>query len=217
MSTEGRNSCRAAFYVVGAYATIPVSLRPAVRGLERSITVPPVQPLVNVLVFPSFRRCVTQKRLRSVALAAIDVGVSGGTAGDPARCEVSVVIADDEAMLELNERHRGEAEVTDVLSFSPHHAGEYEGDDPPPVADDFPDFPTPDGETDELGDVVISYPQAKRQARQARRPVALEVETLVAHGVLHLLGYDHAEPDEERAMFALQDAALARAGGDTAR
>ena len=59
---------------------------------------------------------------------------------------------------------------------------------------------------------MISYPQAKRQAREAGRPAAAEVEMLVAHGVLHLLGYDHAEPDEEREMFALQDAALARAG-----
>ena len=81
----------------------------------------------------------------------------------------------------------------------------------------FPDFPTPDGQPEELGEVVISYPQAKRQARQARRPVAVEVETLVVHGVLHLLGYDHAEPDEEREMFALQDAALALAGAETAR
>ena len=76
----------------------------------------------------------------------------------------------------------------------------------------FPDFPTLDGQPEELGEVVISYPQALRQARQARRPVAVEVETLVVHGVLHLLGYDHAEPDEEREMFALQEAALQRAG-----
>ena len=113
--------------------------------------------------------------------------------------------------------------MTDVLSFSPHHAGPYMGDDAAADDDDapddggFPDFPTPDGQPEELGEVVISYPQAKRQARQARRPVAVEVETLVVHGVLHLLGYDHAEPDEEREMFALQDAALALAGAETAR
>ena len=133
-------------------------------------------------------------------------------AGAPAEGrEVSLVIADDEALLELNARHRGESAVTDVLSFSPHHAGPYMGESEP---DDegFPDFPTPDGGLEELGEVVISYPQAKRQAREAGRPVAAEVEMLVAHGVLHLLGYDHAEPDEEREMFALQDAALARAG-----
>ena len=194
---------------------------------------------ISVVVFPSFRRRVTQKRLRLVAEAALDVaalapfeppqgrlrraqgeraGVDTGLrrydgmgAAAEGR-EVSVVIADDAALLELNERHRGEAAVTDVLSFSPHHAGPYLGEGGATDADGFPDFPAPDGGPEELGEVVISYPQAKRQAREAGRPVALEVETLVAHGVLHLLGYDHAEPDEERAMFALQDAALERAG-----
>ena len=173
---------------------------------------PPHASHITVLVFPSFKRRVTQKRLRLVAEAALDA------AGPGERGEVSVVIADDEALLELNARHRGESSVTDVLSFSPHHAGPYMGDDD--ALDDgggFPDFPTLDGQPEELGEVVISYPQAKRQARQGRRSVAVEVETLVVHGVLHLLGYDHAEPDEEREMFALQDAALALAGAETAR
>ena len=176
---------------------------------------PPHASHITVLVFPSFKRRVTQKRLRLVAEAALDAAAVGE------RGDVSVVIADDEALLELNARHRGEASVTDVLSFSPHHAGPYMGDRRRPRTtttadlDDgggFPDFPTLDGQPEELGEVVISYEQAKRQARQARRPVAVEVETLVVHGVLHLLGYDHAEPDEEREMFALQEAALQRAG-----
>ena len=173
---------------------------------------PPLASHITVLVFPSFTRRVTQKRLRRVVEAALDAAAASE------RGEVSLVIADDEALLELNARHRGEASVTDVLSFSPHHAGPYMGDgDDSPDDSGFPDFPTPDGQPEELGEVVISYPQAKRQARQARRPVAVEVETLVVHGVLHLLGYDHAEPDEEREMFALQDAALALAGAETAR
>ena len=168
--------------------------------------VPPHASHITVLVFPSFKRRVTQKRLRLVAEAALDA------AAVAERGEVSVVIADDEALLELNARHRGESSVTDVLSFSPHHAGPYMGEDETPDDGGFPDFPTLDGQPEELGEVVISYPQAKRQARQGRRSVALEVETLVVHGVLHLLGYDHAEPDEEREMFALQEAALERAG-----
>ena len=173
---------------------------------------PPLAPHITVLVFPSFKRRVTQKRLRRVVEAALDAAAASE------RGEVSLVIADDEALLELNARHRGEASVTDVLSFSPHHAGTVHGRRRRTRDDSgFPDFPTPDGQPEELGEVVISYPQAKRQARQARRPVAVEVETLVVHGVLHLLGYDHAEPDEEREMFALQDAALALAGAETAR
>lgn len=173
---------------------------------------PPLSSRINVLVFPSFKGRVTQKRLRRVAEAALDAGKAPAD-----RREVSLVIADDDALRELNERHRGEAAVTDVLSFSPHHAGPYTGDGPGPDSDGFPAFPTPDGEAEELGEVVISYPQAARQAREARHPVALEVETLVAHGVLHLLGYDHAEPEEEQRMFALQDAALALAGAQSTR
>ncbi len=174
---------------------------------------PPRASRISVLVFPSFRRCVTQRRLRVVAEAALDAA-----GASPDGREVSVVIADDEALLELNARHRGESAVTDVLSFSPHHAGPYMGESAAtgggdePDDEDFPDFPSPDGGIEELGEVVISYPQAKRQAREAGRPAAAEVEMLVAHGVLHLLGYDHAEPDEDREMFALQEAALERAG-----
>ena len=161
---------------------------------------------VSVLVFPPFRRRVTQRRLRRAAEAALHVGGAGGDVGG-----VSVVIADDAALLELNARHRGEAQVTDVLAFSPRHAGPHPDEDAAPGGVAL-DFPNPEGEAEELGEVIISYPQAARQAREAGRPVAAEVETLVAHGVLHLLGYDHGEPEEERAMFALQDAALARAG-----
>jgi probable rRNA maturation factor len=170
-----------------------------------------VQAHINVLVFPPFKRRVTARRLRQVVAAALTVGAGKipPEALGAEQQEVSLVIADDEALLELNRTYRGLDEVTDVLSFSPYHAGPYEGDEPSPVEDTEVDFPDPSDEAGDLGEVVVSYPQAKRQALQAKHPVALEVETLVAHGVLHLLGYDHAEPDEEREMFGLQDKALA--------
>ena len=60
-----------------------------------------------------------------------------------------------------------------------------------------------------MGEIVISYPQAKRQAREARKPLKAELALLVVHGVLHLLGYDHAEPQEEKIMWAKQDRVLA--------
>ncbi len=178
-----------------------------------------VQAHISVLVFPPFKRRVTARRLRQVVEAALAVGVGKipPEAMGAERQEVSLVIADDEALLELNRTYRGLDEMTDVLSFSPYHAGPYEGDEPPTVDDDGIDFPDPSDEAGNLGEVVVSYPQAKRQALQAKHPVALEVETLVAHGVLHLLGYDHAEPDEEREMFGLQDKALAMINTETGR
>ena len=60
-----------------------------------------------------------------------------------------------------------------------------------------------------MGEIVISYPQAKRQAREAKKPLKAELALLVVHGVLHLLGYDHAEPQEEKIMWAKQDRILA--------
>ena len=175
-----------------------------------------VQAHISVLVFPPFKRRVTARRLRRVVEAALTVGAGKipPEAMGSEQQEVSLVIADDEALLELNRTYRGLDEVTDVLSFSPHHAGPYEGDEALSTSGtaegmDFPGFPNDSDEVGELGEVVVSYPQAKRQALLAKHPVALEVETLVVHGVLHLLGYDHGEPDEEREMFGLQDKALA--------
>jgi probable rRNA maturation factor len=63
------------------------------------------------------------------------------------------------------------------------------------------DEPPPEGL---LGDVVICPDVADKQARSAGHDLRLELGVLLTHGILHLLGYDHAEPDEERLMFGLQ-------------
>ncbi|MGB8252016.1 MAG: rRNA maturation RNase YbeY [Anaerolineaceae bacterium] len=61
-----------------------------------------------------------------------------------------------------------------------------------------------------LGDIIISYPRATQQAAGAGHTTGDELSLLVIHGVLHLAGHDHAEVDEERIMFALQNDALNR-------
>lgn len=71
-------------------------------------------------------------------------------------------------------------------------------------------FVLPPGEPRPLGEVVISCPQAARQAAASGRSVAGELRLLVVHGTLHLIGYDHAEPDETRRMQSLERAALRR-------
>ena len=60
-----------------------------------------------------------------------------------------------------------------------------------------------------LGDIVIALPFTRRQAAALNRPLIDELRLLAVHGVLHLLGYDHAEPEEEAVMWAKQDAILA--------
>jgi probable rRNA maturation factor len=126
----------------------------------------------------------------------------------------TVVIADDATVRDLNRRHRGLDEVTDVLAFSFRHEGEYYGEDAHARASpDSQGFVLPPDEEETLGDVIVSYQQAERQARAAGHPVDRELAALVAHGVLHLLGYDHMSAEEEAAMKAKEATVLA---GDAA-
>jgi probable rRNA maturation factor len=98
------------------------------------------------------------------------------------QAELSVLLTDDPGIHQLNRDHRQKDKPTDVLAF--------------PMDESVPD---PAGI---LGDVVISLDTADRQARSRRRPLIEEVRFLLAHGVLHLIGYDHAEPTEKREMVA---------------
>ncbi len=104
--------------------------------------------------------------------------------------ELSVVFVDVATMKDLHERWMDEPGPTDVLSFPMDELT-------PPRDDEEP----PEGL---LGDVVICPEVAQRQAVQAGHDERLEVGVLLTHGILHLLGYDHAEPDDERLMFGLQ-------------
>jgi|SRR3989344_3863227 len=99
----------------------------------------------------------------------------------------SVAIVGDRAMQQLNYRYRGKNRVTDVLSFS-------EKD----VQQRIPD-------ENSLGEVIICYPQAVRQAKQYKTSLTKELEHLLVHGVLHLLGFDHQRPADEKKMMALQE------------
>ena len=123
---------------------------------------------------------------------------------------VSVVLAGDDVVRDLNREHRGLDETTDVLAFSFAHEGEYygEADGRVPV-EDMPGFALPPGQSEPLGEVIVSYPQAVRQAGEAGRTVRGELAALLAHGALHLLGYDHMEPDDEAVMKALETRVLA--------
>ncbi len=104
--------------------------------------------------------------------------------------ELSVVFVDVATMTDLHVRWMDEPGPTDVLSFPMDELT-------PPRDDEQP----PEGL---LGDVVICPEVARRQAEQADHEVRLELGVLLTHGILHLLGYDHADPDDERLMFGLQ-------------
>jgi len=123
--------------------------------------------------------------------------------------ELSVVLVDTATMADLHQRWLGEPGPTDVLSFPMDELR------PPPPGSDRADRAEEPGAVPWLlGDVVLCPEVATEQARAARRPVEDELELLCTHGILHLLGYDHADPEERATMFGLQDRLLAawRAG-----
>lgn len=104
--------------------------------------------------------------------------------------EVAVVFVDEEAMEQLHVQWMGEPGPTDVLSF--------------PI-DEL--RPGRDGEVSAegiLGDIVVCPAVAQKQADAQGHALQTEVQMLTIHGLLHLLGFDHAEPDEEAEMFGLQ-------------
>jgi len=107
-----------------------------------------------------------------------------------------LTLTGDADLREYNRRYRGLDEPTDVLAFAAQ-------EDPVDQR-----FQAPAGTEHWLGDVVISLPRARQQAREAHHPINDEVRLLAVHGFLHLLGYDHAEPDEETAMTALTNRIL---------
>ncbi|MBO7148223.1 MAG: rRNA maturation RNase YbeY [Clostridia bacterium] len=106
-------------------------------------------------------------------------------------CEVSVTLTDNEEIREINNEHRGIDSATDVLSFPQFDSYEL---------DEF-------GLDDEivLGDIVISCERAREQSCEYGHSYTRELAFLAVHSVLHLLGYDHMNEDEEKVMCELQE------------
>ena len=107
--------------------------------------------------------------------------------------DLSIVLTDNTRLHELNLNYLGVDSPTDVLSFpafetDPETGGRY------------------------IGDILISIPRAQEQANTAGHPLESEVQLLVVHGVLHLLGHDHADPEEKARMWKAQAEILAKLG-----
>lgn len=132
---------------------------------------------ISVTVEPPFEQAVDGAQLARLAARVLEAEEMGET-------ELGIVVTDDDTIRRLNCRYADEDRATDVLSFSLREGEE---------------FVAPDSVV-RLGEVIISYPTAERQAQEAGRALAEELSHLLVHGVLHLLGYDHAEPEEERRM-----------------
>ena len=119
--------------------------------------------------------------------------------------ELSVLLVDSPTITDLHQRWMGEEGPTDVLAFPMDELR------PPPPGSDRTDRAGSTGDSGPvtvLGDVVLCPEVATKQARKAQHPVTDELEMLCTHGILHLLGFDHAEPREHATMFGLQDQLL---------
>lgn len=148
---------------------------------------------LGIQIDKNFRKHLRKEWLHQVvehSLAAQDIG---------SEVELGLLITDDETVRKLNQEYRGIDEPTDVLSFA--LVERKPGSSP---------FITPPDDLLHLGEVVISYPQAVRQAEENNHKVEEEVALLVIHGILHLLGYEHDEPAREREMRALEERVLSK-------
>lgn len=110
--------------------------------------------------------------------------------------DVAIVAVDEAAMEQLHIQWMDEPGPTDVLSF--------------PMDELRPPKPHEEPAMGVLGDIVLCPTVAAKQAEAAGHSVEAELQLLTVHGLLHLLGYDHAEADEEKEMFGLQDSLLAQ-------
>ena len=157
-------------------------------GTQATLNLWPIME-INVLIDEGLEECLEVSWLRNIAERVL-VAQSAGS-----DVELGLAIAGQERVQQLNLSYLGKDEPTDVLAFSmlpePLATGKSEASSP---------FAQPPDGVLHFGEVIISYPQAVMQAEERRHSVKKEVAVLIIHGVLHLLGYDHVEPEPERQM-----------------
>jgi probable rRNA maturation factor len=166
-------------------------------------------------------RLVPSVALARTVAAALEAAVA------PRPASIGLILSDDAELASLNADHMGKSGATDVLSFPllppsafPDHPGKAPAG-PGGEPEDVPGtgFTLPPGTRPHLGDIVVSVERAIDQAEAGRGgqtgdvrwDAGDELRLLVTHGALHVCGWDHAEPQEEAAMRALERRLLARA------
>jgi probable rRNA maturation factor len=149
--------------------------------------------MVDVLIRPEFERGLDVKEVRRVTLAVLQAESA------PPEAALSIVITDDAEIQALNRQFRGVDAPTDVLAFANEPTDQT--------------FVTAPDEPPYLGDVIISFPRARVQAATVGHRVDKELRLLIVHGVLHLLGYDHATPEEKDRMWNRQGTILSALQG----
>ncbi|MDD5370860.1 MAG: rRNA maturation RNase YbeY [Anaerolineaceae bacterium] len=142
---------------------------------------------MNIQVDEAYENLVDLVHLRRIAQISLEQ-----QAINP-RVDMSIVISSDAVLQQLNHEFLGIDAPTDVLSFPSDEID-------PSTGERY------------LGDIIISYPRAESQAHESGHPINAEIELLIVHGVLHLLGYDHATEEERKRMWGIQAIILEHLG-----
>ncbi len=153
---------------------------------------------ISILIDQEFKTLIKTDWLKKAAQAAL------GREGVSESAELGIVLTGQDKIRELNSKYRGKDEPTDVLAFSTEEGA------------DLAQFILPPDGIRHLGEVIISYPQAASQASERHHSIEREIAILLIHGVLHLLGYQHDQPEPEREMKAKETEILSqiKAGGN---
>jgi probable rRNA maturation factor len=139
--------------------------------------------IIDVNIHPDFSPLFSQAWIEKIADQALRQG------NEDEEVELSIALEQDETVKYLNLKYRNIDKTTDVLSF--------EGN-----------YPNPETGLNHLGDIIISVPQAQKQALAADHALKQEIALLIVHGILHLYGYDHVELDDEKVMWEKQGLVL---------
>jgi probable rRNA maturation factor len=134
-------------------------------------------------ISPAFQQSVINQAATETLANLPDIG----------EVDLTILLTDDDQTHQLNLEYLTVDAPTDVLAFPA-------------------DYIDPDTKARYLGDVIISYERALGQAQGAGHPLEQEIELLVVHGILHLLGHDHTDPDQKAKMWAAQSEILTRLG-----
>jgi probable rRNA maturation factor len=143
----------------------------------------PVRYKINLKIDAAYRERLDPRVLRAAVRAALTHQAA------PSPAELTLLLTGDAALQKLNSQFLGHNHPTDVLSF------------PSKEVD-------PSTNRRYLGDIAISIPTARRQAQSASHSLTAELQLLVVHGILHLLGHDHATPKDKNKMWTAQSEIL---------
>jgi len=138
--------------------------------------------IIHITITNEYRNLVNKTRLKKTVKSVLTYFKKNSF-------ELTVSIVNNKKIRELNNKFRLNDSETDVLSFSANEI---------------------DPETSRIyiGDILVSYPLAKKQSEEMNHQITEELDLLTIHGVLHLLGYDHASKDDEEQMFSVQSKLL---------